>query len=164
MKVALTVCLAVAALAAGATAQVKKAVVPQTKVASPAKRMTLKDLPPEVQKTVRDETTGAALQNIGRETEDGVAQYEVETIRNGKHRDFNVDTKGKILLVEEEITVGSVPAAARAAILNKVADGKLGMVELLNRGGETMYEAGYTSKDGKKHEVLVKPDGAKAKE
>lgn len=164
MKLALTVCLAIVALAAGATAQEKKAAAPPKKAAAPAKKLELKDLAPAIQKTIQDEAKGAEIKNIGKETEDGVAQYEVETMLNGKHRDFNVDTKGKLLLVEEETTMDSVPAPAKTAILKKVADGKLGMVELFKRAGETMYEAGYTSKDRKKHEVLVKADGTETKD
>lgn len=37
------------------------------------------------------------------------------------------------------------------------------MVELFKREGVTMYEVAYTSKDGAKHEVLVKADGTEAK-
>ena len=164
MKLALTVCLAIVALAAGATAQEKKAAAPPKKAAAPAKKLELKDLAPAIQKTIQDEAKGAEIKNIGKETEDGVAQYEVETMLNGKHRDFNVDTKGKLLVMEEETPIDSIPAAAKAAILKKVADGKLGMVELFIRGGETMYEAGYTGKDGKKHAVLVKADGTETKD
>jgi uncharacterized membrane protein YkoI len=80
---------------------------------------------------------------------------------NGKHRDFEVDSKGNLLVVEEETTVDSIPAPAKAAILKKVGGGKLGMVELFIKGSETVYEAAYTSKDGKKHEVLVKYDGGR---
>jgi uncharacterized membrane protein YkoI len=129
-----------------------------------AKKLTLQDLPAPVQKTVQETLKGGEIKNIDKETEHGVAQYEVETMVNGKHRDFNVDTKGNLVLLEEETTIDSIPAAAKTAILKKVADGKLGMVELFLRGGETMYEAGYTTKSGKKHEVLVKADGTETKE
>jgi uncharacterized membrane protein YkoI len=128
------------------------------------KTLALKDLPPSVQKTIQAELKGGEIKNIGKETENGVAQYEVETMLNGKHRDFEVDTKGKLLVVEEETSIDSIPAAAKAAILKKVADGKLGMVELFLRGGETMYEAEYTTKAGKGHEVLFKADGTETKE
>src|ERR1035437_9640192 len=166
MKRILTICFAIAALTVGAAAQEKEAAVPQTRVgaprkkaAAPAKKLELKDLPPAVQKTIQDESKGAGIKNIGKETEAGKTQYEVETMLNGKHRDFNVDAKGALLVVEDESTIDAVPAPAKAAILKKVADGKLGMVELFRRGGETMYEAAYTGKDGKRHEVLVKADG-----
>ncbi len=162
MKVALAVCLGIVALAAGAIAQEKK-VAPPKKAAAPVKKLELKDLPPAVQKTVQDEAKGAEIKNIGKETEGGVTQYEVETMLTGKHRDFNVDTRGKLLLVEEEATMDAIPTAARAAILKKVGGGKLGMVELFKRGGNTLYEAGYTTKDGKRREVLVKADGTEAK-
>jgi uncharacterized membrane protein YkoI len=128
------------------------------------KTLALKDLAPAVQKTIQAELKGGEIKSIGKETEHGVAQFEVETMLNGKHRDFNVDTKGKLLLVEEETSIDSIPVAAKAAILNKVGDGKLGMVELFMRGGETMYEAAYTTKAGKKHEVLVKADGTETKD
>jgi uncharacterized membrane protein YkoI len=146
----LTVLLAVTALAGAAVAAEKS--------------LALTDLPPAVQKAVNDNLKGGQIRNISKETEHGVAQYEIETMLNGRHRDFNVDTKGKLILVEEETSIDSIPAAAKAAILKKVGAGKLGMVELFMRGGETMYEAAYTSKDGKKHEVLVKADGAETKD
>jgi uncharacterized protein YpmB len=83
---------------------------------------------------------------------------------NGKHRDFNVDTKGGLVVVEEEVAIDSIPAAAKAAIQKKVGAGKLGMVETAIKGSTTLYEAAYTSKDGKKHAVLVKPDGTETKD
>lgn len=132
--------------------------------AAAEKKLTLGQLPPAVQQTVRSEMKGGAIRSIGKETEDGVAQYEIETIRDGKHRDFNVDTKGKLLVVEEETNIDAIPAPAKAAILKKIAGGKLGRVELFVRGGETMYEAAYTAKSGKRHEVLVKADGTETKE
>src|ERR1700758_178570 len=89
------------------------------------KKLELKDLPAAVQKTVNENAKGAEIKSIGKETENGVAQYEVETMLNGKHRDFNVDTRGKLLVVEEETTIDSIPAPSKAAILKKVADGKL---------------------------------------
>jgi uncharacterized membrane protein YkoI len=129
-----------------------------------AQKLTLQNLPAAVQQTIQAELKGGEIKNISKETEHGVVQYEVETMVNGKHRDLEVDTKGKLLVVEEETVLDSVPAPAKAAILKKVGTGKLSGVELFIRGGETMYEAEYASKDGKKHEVLVKADGTETKE
>jgi uncharacterized membrane protein YkoI len=153
----LMLCLTIPALAVCATAQEKRA-------APPPKKLEVRDLPPAVQKAVQTEMKGAQVKSISKETEHGVTQYEIETLLNGKHRDFNVDTKGALLTVEEETTIDSIPAAARAAILKKVANGKLGMVELFKKGGEIMYEAAYTGKDGRKHEVLVRADGTATKD
>jgi hypothetical protein len=129
------------------------------------KSLTIKDLPAAVQKTVQDNLKGAEIKSIGKEKEDGVEQYEVETMLNGKSRDFNVDSKGNLLVVEEATTIDAIPAAAKAGILKKVADGKLGAVETFVKTGQPMmYEASYTDKKGKKHEVLVKADGTETKE
>jgi uncharacterized membrane protein YkoI len=133
-------------------------------LATAQKKLTLAKLPPAVQAAVQAEAKGAEIQSITKETERGVTQYEIETVLNGKHRDFEVDTKGKVLVVEEETNIDSLPAAARAGILRKVGDGKLGMVELFERGGDTMYEAAYTTKTGKKQEVLVRADGSETKD
>jgi len=129
------------------------------------KKTDFKDLPPAVQKTVQDNLKGAEIKGIGKEKEDGVEQYEVETLLNGKSRDFEVDTKGNLLVVEEATTIDAIPAAAKAGILKKVAGGKLNTVETFTKTGQPMmYEAGYSDKNGKKHEVLVKSDGTETKE
>src|SRR5260370_39113629 len=140
-------------LALGAVAQEKK-----------GKSLQLKDLPAAVKKSVQDNLMGGEIKNIGKEKEDGVEQYEVESVMNGKPRDFNVDTKGNLLLVEVATTIDAIPAPAKATILKKVADGKLGVVDTFTKTRQPMtYEAAYTDKKGKKHEVLAKADGTETK-
>jgi hypothetical protein len=130
-----------------------------------AKSLQVKDLPAAVQKTVQDTLKGGEIKNISKEVEKGVTQYEVETMLNGKHRDFNVDAKGKLVVVEEEVDMASIPAAAKAAIEKKMAGGKLKMVETVDKGdGVMLYEASYTSKAGKNAAVLVKADGTETKD
>jgi hypothetical protein len=148
-----TVLLAVVMLAGLAMAQEKK-----------GEGLKLKDLPAAVQKSVQDNLKGGDIKSISKEKEDGVEQYEIESLLNGKTRDFNVDARGKLLVVEVETTLDAIPAAAKAAILKKVADGKLDVVETFTKTGQpTMYEAAFTDKKSKKHEVLVKADGTEAK-
>jgi hypothetical protein len=151
---ALRILLAIVSLAFVGLAEEKK-----------EKSLQLKDLPPAVQKAVQDNLKGGEIKNIGKEKEDSIEQYEIETLRNGTARDYNVDTKGNLLLVEDATTMDAIPAAAKAAILKKVADGKLGVVETFAKTGRpVMYEASYADKKGKKHEVLVKADGTETKE
>lgn len=72
--------------------------------------------------------------------------------------------KGTLLVVEEATAIDAIPAAAKAGILKKVGDGKLGVVETVAKTGQPiMYEIAYTDKNGKKHEVLVKADGTETK-
>ena len=62
-----------------------------------AKSIEVKDLPPAVQKTVQEQSKGAEIKNISKEREKGAWQYEVETMLNGKHRDFNVAANGTLI-------------------------------------------------------------------
>ena len=66
--------------------------------------------------------------------------------------------------MEEETPIDDIPPAAKAGILKKVGSGKLGMVETSTKGNATFYEVAYTTKAGKKSEVLVKPDGTETKD
>ncbi len=130
-----------------------------------AAKLTLHSLPAPVQKTIAGNLQGGEIKSIGKETEHGVTQYEIETLRNGKHRDFNVDTKGTLIVVEEETAIDAIPAAARSAILKRIGDGKLRTVETVTKpGSETTYEAAYTTKAGKRSELLVKADGTATKD
>jgi len=139
---------------AGALAQQKK-----------SKTLQLKDLPPSVQKTVQDNLKGGAITNIGKEKEDGIEQYEIETTVNGKARDLNVAVDGRLLVVEEATTMDAIPAAAKVAILKKVGGGTVTKVETFAKPGQPLlYEAAYTDAKGKRHEMLVTADGKEAKE
>ena len=125
----------------------------------------LSSLPAAVQKTIQENLKGGTIKNIGKEKEDGVLQYEVESVLNGQARDFNVDSKGNLLLIEEATSIDAIPAAAKAGILKKAGGGKVLTVEtFLKTGQPMMYEATYTGANGKKHEVLVKADGTETKE
>lgn len=129
------------------------------------KGLQLRDLPASVQKTVQDNLKGAAIRRIGREKEEGVDQYEIETVFNGHARDFNVDIAGRLLVVEETTTLDAIPVAARTAILKRVGGGKLTTVETVARSGQPLrYEAAYRDASGKRHEMLVDPDGRQAKD
>jgi uncharacterized membrane protein YkoI len=126
-----------------------------------AAALTLKDLPPAVQKTVQEQTKGAEIKSISKETEDGKTHYEIETMLNGKHRDLSIDTKGALIEVEDEIAIGSEPAIVHAVFAKKATGGRIVTVETVTSGGALVaYEAEYLDKNGRKREVRVKPDGA----
>jgi len=129
------------------------------------KKVAMKDLPAAVQKTVQDQTNGAEIKGLSRETENGKTSYEVETMVNGKHRDLEIDAQGAVTEVEEETSLDSIPPAAKATIEKRAAGGKIGMVEAVSHAGAIVfYEAHFTARSGKKQEVQVKPDGAETKE
>ena len=71
---------------------------------------------------------------------------------------------GALLVMEEETSIDALPAAAKASILKKVGDGKLGLVEVVTASGKpAVFEAAYTNKKGKKLAVLVGSDGVEVK-
>lgn len=91
----LIVLLAIVALGGSARAQEKK-----------EKGFQLKDLPAAVQKTVQANLQGGVIRETSlKEKEDGVEQYEIESVLDGKARDFNVDSKGALLVMEEGTTL-----------------------------------------------------------
>ena len=127
------------------------------------KPLLLKDLPPAVQKTVEAETKGATIKSIVKEKEKGKTFYEVETMVNGKSRDIVVNSAGSLEVVEEQAELDSFPTPAKAAILKKVANGKITLAETLKKGSVLNYEAAYTTKGGKKKEVIVTAEGVEVK-
>jgi uncharacterized membrane protein YkoI len=125
-----------------------------------AATLTMKDLPPAVQKTVQEQTKGAEIKSIAKETEDGKTRFEIETVVNGKHRDLAIDTKGVLIEVEDEIAISAIPPAVHAVFAKKATGGRIVTVEAVTSNGTLVaYEAEYLDKNGRKREVRVKPDG-----
>jgi Putative beta-lactamase-inhibitor-like, PepSY-like len=132
-------------------------------LAAAEKKVQMSDLPPAVQQAVQEQTKGAQIHGLSKETEKGQTQYEVETTAQGKSRDLTFDDKGMLIEVEQEVAIDSLPQAARAAIEKRTAGGRIVKVETVTRGAITTYEASY-SKAGHTHEVGVKADGSPVKD
>ena len=125
------------------------------------------DLPPAVQKTVKQQMDGATLRGLSKETEHGKTTYEAELTVNGTHKDLTIDADGKIIEVEQEVQLASVPEAARNAI--QAAAGKAGKVlkvESVTEGDKLVaYEAQLQkTPNGKRSEVRVDAAGKPAPE
>jgi uncharacterized membrane protein YkoI len=125
-------------------------------------KVKLQALPPAVQKTVQAETAHATLVGLAKEVEHGKLVYEVETKVKGRSRDLSVDANGTILSVEEEVSLDSLPSAAKAAIEKQAAGGQVVKVEKVTGDGKLFYEAAISVK-GKKSEVKIAEDGALVK-
>ena len=125
-------------------------------------KIKLQDMPPAVQQAVKEQSTGATVRGYSKEVEDGTTSYEAELTVNGRAKDISFGADGKVLAVEEVVTLDSIPAASRAAIQKAVGTGKLNKVESVTEKGTTNYEAAFT-KDGKKSEVKVDSNGKAVK-
>ena len=122
------------------------------------KPVKMKDLPPAVRSTVQEQSKGATIRGLSTEVEHGRRTYEVEMTVNGHGKDVSMDAVGTVIEVEEEVALGGIPAAARAAIEKAAAGGRIAKVEKVIRGKEIAYEAALR-KDGKRSEVRVAEDG-----
>lgn len=134
-------------------------------LASPAtlyaqeKRITRKDLPAAVEKTVREQSDGATIKGFSTEVENGKKVYEVQMTVNGHGRDVSIDEQGHLLDVEDEVVFASLPVEIQAGLKKAAGTATLGKIEALTKGGKLVaYESVVTS-GGKHHEIQVGPDG-----
>jgi uncharacterized membrane protein YkoI len=123
------------------------------------KKLQKSDLPPAVQTTADQQSVGATVKGYASEVEHGNLQYEVELIVSGHSKDITIAPDGKLIEVEEEVALDSLPAPVRDALRKKAGAGRITKVESLTKHGSLVaYEAQVVS--GKKHaEVQVDPAG-----
>jgi uncharacterized membrane protein YkoI len=110
---------------------------------------------------------GATLRGLSKETEHGKTTYEAELTVNGKSKDVTMDGEGKIIEVEEEVQLASIPEGARGAIAAAAGKaGKVLMVESVKENDKLVaYEAHIQKQpNGKKSEVRVDANGKPAPE
>ena len=119
----------------------------------------MKDLPAAVQQTVREQSRGARIRGLSVETEKGVTNYEVELKVDGHTRDVLIDPSGAVVAVEEEVTLASLPAAARTAIERNAGRGRILLVESISKGGVVEAYEAHVRRGRKTVEIKVGPDG-----
>ena len=119
------------------------------------KKIQMKDLPPAVQKAVQDETKGAKIVGVAKETENGKTMYEVETMVNGHTRDLIFDAAGRLDTAEEAVEASALPPAVKTAF---EAKGKILKAEIVTKGKTVTYEA-QIQNGKKKSEVVVDVNG-----
>ena len=129
-------------------------------VFSSEKQIQLKDLPEAVQQAVQRESAGAIVKGYTVETENGKTEYEAELTVNGHGKDVSFDRNGKVISVEEEVPIDSIPAAARDAIQKAAAGGKIQKIETVTEKGKSFFEASFR-KGNKTTEVQVDAAGNK---
>lgn len=117
------------------------------------------DLPRAVQKAADEQSKGATVKGFAKEVENGKVQYEIKLSVNGHSKDVSVDPRGKILEIEEEVTLEALPGPVRQGLEHAAGKRKILKVEsLTKRGALVAYEAQVS--EGKQHsEIQVGPDG-----
>ena len=125
-------------------------------------KIRMQDLPPAVQKAVKEQSKGAVLRGLAKEVEGGETLYEAEMTVAGHTKDVTFDAKGQVVSVEEEVALDSIPAPARDAIQKAVGTGQLTKLETVKEKGTTFYEA-QVKKGAKTTEVKVDASGKPVK-
>lgn len=123
------------------------------------KAVKMKDLPAPVQTTVKEVSKGATLRGLAMETENGKTHYEAELKVNGHSKDVTIDHDGKIVTIEEQVTLASLPAAVKSGILKQAGKGKILLVESITEKNSIVAYEAHVKTAGKLSEVKVDPNG-----
>jgi hypothetical protein len=130
-----------------------------TGAAAKDKPLKKSDLPAAVQKTADEQSTGATVRGYASEVEDGKLQYEVQLTVNGHSKDLSIAPDGKLLEIEEQVALDSLPAPVREGLQKKAGAGKITKVESLTKHGTLVAYEAQVLTGKKKSEVQVGPDG-----
>ena len=123
------------------------------------KKIKRSELPAAVEKTVVEQSKGAAISGFNEEKENGQTTYEVEMLVNGHTKDVQMDANGAVIEIEEQVDSQAVSAEVRAGLQAKAGKGKIAKIESITKKEKLVaYEAQVVT-NGKKSEVQVGPDG-----
>jgi len=125
------------------------------------KKLKRKELPPAVEKTVAEQSQGATIKGFSTEVEAGKTLYEVELTVNGHGKDISMDKDGKIVEVEEEVTMDSLPPQVKAGLTKAAGSGTITKVESLTKGVKLVAYEADVKNGSKRSEVQVGPNGNK---
>lgn len=134
---------------------------PQTKpapakppAAKPAPKVTL---PPAVDAAFKKAYPNATIKNVSKEKENGIEQYEIESLDGTQPRDLVYKTDGTLVLYEELISEASVPAAVTTAVKARYPKATVSRCEKVFQNGTMNYELAL--KGAKVGEVVLTPEG-----
>ncbi|HEV2669202.1 MAG TPA: hypothetical protein VG324_30070 [Blastocatellia bacterium] len=119
----------------------------------------MKDLPQAVQATVREQSRGAVVRGLSIETENGQTFYEASLKVKGRIRDVLIDANGNVVEIEEQVTLASLPPAARAEIVKQAGKGRILTVESITKNNAIVAYEAHVKTAGKISEIKVDPDG-----
>jgi uncharacterized membrane protein YkoI len=123
------------------------------------RRVKMKDLPEAVQKTVTEQSKGASIRGLSKETEKGKTIYEAELNVDGHSKDISMDSAGQVIEVEEQVQLPTLPEAVQGGIKQSAGTAHISMVESVTKGGVLRYYEVHVKKGGKSSEIYIGTDG-----
>jgi hypothetical protein len=125
------------------------------------KRIKRDELPTAVKKTVAEQSQGATVRGFTTEVEKGQRFYEVELTINGHGKDVSMDERGKVVEVEEDISMNSLPPAVREGLIAAAGKGTISKIESLTRKGKLVAYEALVKTGTRSAEIQVGLDGKK---
>ena len=123
------------------------------------KSVKMKDLPKAVQTTVQEQSKGATVRGLSKETDNGKTYYEVELKVKGHNKDVLIDPTGAVVEIEEEVSMASIPPAVKAQMEKQAGGGKIVMVESVTKNDAVVAYEAHVKTGNKRSEIKVSPDG-----
>jgi uncharacterized membrane protein YkoI len=122
-------------------------------------KVTIKDLPAPVQAKVKELSKGAVMRGLSKEVENGQTFYEVELRVNGHNRDALIDPAGKVVEIEEQAPLASLPPDVKNAIVRQAGKGRIMLVESISKGNSVVAYEAQVRTAGKMSEIKVDTAG-----
>ena len=121
---------------------------------------TIESMPAAVRKTFKDQVQGAKILNTSKETESGAVKYVIETDVQGRSRNISIDDAGKVIQIEEQVALDTLPAAARGRVEQQAGKGKVLSIQMLTTGGNPAVYDATIEVAGKRSVIRVAADGS----
>lgn len=125
------------------------------------KKIQRSELPPAVEKTVAEQSQGATIRGFSTEMEGGKRVYEAELTVRGHNKDVSMDSAGNVIEIEEQVSLDSLPPGVRDGLNKAAAGGAIGKVESIVKQGKLVAYEAVVTRNGKRSEIQVAPDGSK---
>lgn len=139
------------------------ALIAATALAAPSfaaeKQITKDKLPPAVQKTADAQSVGSTVTGYTQDREDGKLEYEVQMKTQGHSKDVTIAPDGKLLEVEEQVALNTLPASVQSALHIKAGKGVITKVESITKHGTLVAYEAQVNTAGKHSEIQVGPSG-----
>ena len=116
----------------------------------------LAEVPPVIQKAIRETLDNAALGSITKSMEDGEISYDVEVTKDGQKREFSVGANGH--LQSREVSLAETPAAVQKTIQAELKESRIDEIDHETDDGESVFVVRMTQ-DGKTRAVNISPAG-----
>jgi uncharacterized membrane protein YkoI len=109
---------------------------------------------------MQEQSKNAQVVGVLIENEGGKKLYELETVAAGRTRDLLIDPEGRVVEVEAQADLDSLPAVLQDAIRKQSSGGKVTKIESITKGDDKVIAYEIHVKTGNKTRGFrLAPDG-----